>query len=94
MWLPARLRTALESLENAQNLRGEVQELRATVEGLESLQLAREIEWRETKEQVFRHLKRAAAIRQHQEDPEPASSRPSAATVLAMKYRNAPPAQE
>lgn len=86
MWLPARLRNALESLETAQNLAAEVGELRGKIEALEALQLDREVQWTETKDQVLRHLKRVQAIRQHQEAAEEPSSRPSQATVLAMKY--------
>lgn len=85
MWLPARLRGLLESLESAQKLSVDVGELREKIEALEALQLEREIQWTETKDQVLRHLKRVQAIRQHQEaNEEP--GRPSQATVLAMKY--------
>jgi hypothetical protein len=86
MWLPARLRNVLESLEAAQSLQVEVHELRGKIEALEALQLEREVQWTETKDQVFRHMKRVQAIRQHAdaaEDPE----RPSLAAVIAAKYR-------
>lgn len=86
MWLPARLKSFLESLEAAQNLRVEVTELRSEIEALQALQLEREIQWTETKDQVLRHLKRVQAIRQHQDEREE-SGRPSQATVLAMKYK-------
>lgn len=86
MWLPARLRGLLESLQSAQKLSVDVGELREKIEALEALQLEREIQWTETKDQVLRHLKRVQAIRQHQEAAEAEPGRPSQATVLAMKY--------
>lgn len=85
MWLPARLRNVLESLEAAQSLLGEVGELRTKIEALEALQLEREVQWTETKDQVFRHMKRVQAIRQHQEAAEP-EGRPTLAAVIAAKY--------
>jgi len=95
MWLPARLRSALQSLELAQNLQVEVQELRALVEGLEASQLARELEWRETKDQVMRHLKRVQAIKQHAEGRDQDNpARPRLADVLALKFRGASPTGE
>lgn len=87
MWLPARLRNALESLEAAQKLSVDVAELRGKIEALEALQLEREVQWTETKDQVLRHLKRVQAVRQHLEAKEADPTRPSQATVLAMKYR-------
>ena len=87
MWLPARLRGLLGSLESAQKLSVDVRELRAQVEALEALQLTREVQWSEARDQIYRHLKRANAIKQHQDAAEE-SGRPSQATVLAMKYRN------
>jgi hypothetical protein len=87
MWLPRVLRDALESLESAQNLAGEVQGLRDQVAALEALQLEREGQWTETKAQVFRHLKRIQATKGYDLAQEE-NGRPSAATVLAMKYRN------
>jgi hypothetical protein len=70
MWLPAKLRSALESLETAQNLSVDVGELRGKIEALEAVQLERELQWTETKDQVLRHLKRVQAIRQHQLEPD------------------------
>lgn len=45
-------------------LRGleEVRALREAVEALESEQLRRETEWREAKDQLYRHLKRVQSI--------------------------------
>lgn len=88
MWLPAKLRSALEALETAQNLAVDVGELRSKIEALEALQLEREVQWTETKDQVLRHLKRVQAIRQHQQDAEEPAGRPSLAAVIAAKYRN------
>lgn len=86
MWLLTKLKTALQALETAQNLQGEVRELRQAVEALEGEQLRREMEWRETKDQVLRHLKRVQAIKQHEDAAVEEPGRPSQATVLAMKY--------
>jgi len=85
MWLPKRLRDLLGSLEKAQNLSVDVGELRTKIEALEALQLDREVQWTETKDQVLRHLKRVQAIRQHQEAEEPAQS-PVVAQLLARKF--------
>ena len=85
MWLPARLRNALESLETAQNLRVEVQELRAAVAALEAVQLDREVQWTETKDQVLRHLKRVQAVRAHQ-DAKDEPNGDLVARVLASKF--------
>jgi len=85
MWLPARLRNALESIETAQNLQVEVQELRAAVAALEAVQLDREVQWTETKDQVLRHLKRVQAIRQHQEEADKPDNG-LVARVLASKF--------
>jgi hypothetical protein len=89
MWLPTKLRSALESLETAQNLQAEVQGLREKIEALEALQLDREVQWTETKDQVLRHLKRVQAVRQHLEGDAPAEdpTRPSIAQVIAAKYK-------
>lgn len=70
VWLPARLRSVLESLETAQNLQGEVQALQGKIEALEALQLDREVQWTEAKDQIFRHMKRVQAIRQHASEPD------------------------
>jgi hypothetical protein len=87
MWLPRVLRNALESLERAEKLAGEVQGLREQIAALDALQLEREGQWTETKAQVFRHLKRIQATKGYDLSQEE-TGRPSAATVLAMKYRN------
>jgi len=87
MWLPARLRGFLESLESHQKLVVDLGELREKIEALEALQLSREVQWSEARDQIYRHLKRANAIKQHQDKQDEAESgRPSQATVLAMKY--------
>lgn len=73
-------------------------ELRRRVEQLEQMQLRRELEWEETRDQVLRHLRRLNAVKQHldertekeqqrQEDDEPNGARPSPAAVLAAKFR-------
>lgn len=84
MWLPARLRNVLGSLEKAQNLADEVQGLRAAVEALEAVQLEREVQWTETKDQLLRHLKRVQAIKQHQSQADDRSD--LVAHVLARKF--------
>lgn len=86
MWLPARLRAVLGSLETAQKLVADVGELRASVEALEALQLAREGQWTEAKDQIYRHLKRIQAVKQYELQDEEPATRPSAATVLGIKY--------
>lgn len=70
----------------------EVFALKARVTELEEVQLRREVEWRETKDQVLRHLKRINAVKQHEDAREAASQsgdheRPPVAAVLAAKYR-------
>jgi len=72
MWLLTRLKNALQAAEAAQTLQVEVRELAGKIEALEAVQLAREVQWTETKDQVLRHLKRVQAVRQHQ-DADPAA---------------------
>jgi hypothetical protein len=61
-----------------------VRELRAAVAALDAVQLDREVQWTETKDQVLRHLKRVQAIRQHQEEDKPDNG--LVARVLASKF--------
>lgn len=70
MWLPRAFRNALESLQSAQLLAAEVTVLRQQVEALEATQLDREVQWTEAKDQIFRHMKRVQAIRQHASEPD------------------------
>lgn len=70
MWLLTRLRNALESAEAAQSLQAEVRELTGKIEALEALQTDREVQWTEAKDQIFRHMKRVQAIRQHASEPD------------------------
>lgn len=65
----------------------EIRALRDALEGLEGQQLAREIEWRETKDQVMRHLKRVQAIKGSAQSPQDATTQ----RLLALKF---PRAQE
>jgi len=80
------LRRLLGSLESAQKLVSDVGELRSAVEALEALQLEREGQWTEAKDQIYRHLKRMQAIKQYELKDEEPMGRPSAATVLGIKY--------
>lgn len=70
MWLLTRLRNALESAEAARSLQAEVKELTGKIEALEALQTDREVQWTEAKDQIFRHMKRVQAIRQHSQEPD------------------------
>ena len=71
-----------------------VHELVKRIGALEEIQLRREIEWAETKDQVYRHLKRLNAVKQHldeRESSEDASGttndkRPAPSAVLAAKF--------
>lgn len=66
----------------------EIRALRESVAALEDQQLARELEWRETKDQLYRHLKRVQALDQKAEarGGEPRSSREALRDkVLAIK---------
>lgn len=66
----------------------EVFALRQRVEALEEQQLKREIEWRETKTQVLRHLQRVQAIEGARREKEPAEgeNRPDVKHILAAKF--------
>ena len=60
----------------------EVRALRDALDALEGQQLAREIEWRETKDQVMRHLKRVQAVEGARKDaPDPTTQR-----LLELKF--------
>lgn len=84
MWLPRLLRNALESLESAQKLSSDVDRLRAAVEALEAIQLQRDLQWTETKDQISRHLKRVAALKNAGSDKDDRAD--LVAAVLARKF--------
>lgn len=72
-----------------QQLTQEIFRLNGRVTDLENVQLKRELEWSETKDQILRHLKRAGAIKQHIDErtsEEPTATRPAPAVVLAAKF--------
>jgi hypothetical protein len=72
----------------SRELVAEVFTLRQRVEALEEQQLKREIEWRETKTQVLRHLQRVQAIEGARREKEPVEGehRPDVKSILAAKF--------
>lgn len=83
MWLVTRLKIALEGLRNGDRIRAEVRELAEAVAALERLQLAREQEWSEARDAIYRNLKRMQALKQHH-DPDDGYAR-ARQQVLSMK---------
>jgi hypothetical protein len=73
----------------SRELVAEVFTLRQRVEALEEQQLKREIEWRETKTQVLRHLQRVQAIegaRREKEESAEGEHRPDVRHIIAAKF--------
>lgn len=64
-------------------LASEVRSLALRLTELEDTQLRREIEWRETKDQIKRHLGRAAALSAKKTEPEVA---PQIVAALRAKF--------
>ena len=64
-----------------------VYELRQKVQELDEQQVRRELEWRETKTQVLRHLQRVQAIEGARKERDGADDlRPDVRRILAAKF--------
>jgi hypothetical protein len=68
--------------------RAEFDALTARLEALDDVQLKREMDWKEIRDQLKRYLSRAAAYEQRARQREEGEHDPTTAALLALKFPN------